>query len=79
MLLPNWISQDLLRVCYVGEPDAWKHARPVRRGLGGNVHPQGCNAPPFHSMLIARPRPVPPNLRVVDESAWEKDWNRRGM
>jgi len=25
-------------------------ARPVWRGLGGNVPPQGSNAPPFHSM-----------------------------
>ena len=28
---------------------------------------------------MAGPRPVPPNLRVVDESACEKDWNRRHM
>ena len=27
--------------------------------------------------LIARPRPVPPYLRVVDESACENDWNSR--
>ena len=26
---------------------------------------------------MARPRPVPPYLRVVDESACENDWNRR--
>ena len=29
--------------------------------------------------LMARPSPVPPNLRVVEESACEKDWNRRFM
>ncbi len=28
-------------------------------------------------LLMARPSPVPPYLRVVDESAWENDWNRR--
>ncbi len=36
--------------------------------------------PPISSerrLLIARPRPVPPYLRVVDESACENDWNRR--
>ena len=38
--------------------------------------------PPISSarrLLIARPRPVPPYLRVVEESAWENDWNRRPM
>ena len=25
--------------------------------------------------LIASPRPVPPYLRVVEESAWENSWN----
>ena len=36
--------------------------------------------PPISSerrLLIARPRPVPPYLRVVDESACENDWNSR--
>ena len=36
--------------------------------------------PPISSarrLLIARPRPVPPYLRVVDESACENDWNKR--
>ena len=36
--------------------------------------------PPISSAsrrLIARPRPVPPYLRVVDESTCEKDWNSR--
>ncbi len=28
---------------------------------------------------MARPRPVPPYLRVVDESACENDWKRRPM
>ena len=27
--------------------------------------------------LMARPRPVPPNLRVVEESPWENVWKRR--
>ena len=34
-------------------------------------------SPPMSSarrLLMARPRPVPPNLRVVDVSAWVKDW-----
>ncbi len=38
--------------------------------------------PPISSarrLLIARPRPVPPYLRVVDESACENDWNSRLM
>ena len=38
--------------------------------------------PPISSArrrLIARPRPVPPYLRVVLESACENDWNRRPM
>ena len=38
--------------------------------------------PPISSasrLLIARPRPVPPYLRVVDESACENDWNSRPM
>ena len=26
-------------------------------------------------LLIARPRPVPPYLRVVEASAWENSWN----
>ena len=26
---------------------------------------------------MASPSPVPPNWRVVDESAWENAWNRR--
>ncbi len=30
-------------------------------------------------LLIARPRPVPPYLRVVLESACENDWNSRPM
>ena len=41
-----------------------------------------CISPPIISarrLLMASPRPVPPNLRVVDESACEKDWNRRAM
>ena len=36
--------------------------------------------PPISSarrLLMARPRPVPPYLRVVDESACENDWNSR--
>ena len=38
--------------------------------------------PPISSasrLLIASPSPVPPYLRVVDESAWENDWNRRSI
>ena len=38
--------------------------------------------PPISSasrLLMARPRPVPPYLRVVEESTWLKDWNRRSM
>ena len=38
--------------------------------------------PPISSerrLLIARPNPVPPYLRVVDESACENDWNSRLM
>ena len=38
--------------------------------------------PPISSArrwLMARPRPVPPNLRVMLESACEKDWNSRLM
>ena len=38
--------------------------------------------PPISSasrLLIARPRPVPPYLRVVDESACVNDWNSRPM
>ena len=38
--------------------------------------------PPISSArrrLIASPSPVPPYLRVVDESACENDWNRRLM
>ena len=27
---------------------------------------------------MARPRPVPPNLRVVDSSSWENGSNSRG-
>ena len=26
---------------------------------------------------MASPRPVPPNLRVVEQSAWVNDWNSR--
>src|SRR5512144_1818165 len=48
--LPYCLPCKFLSTCYVGEPDAVKIACPVRRGLGGNVQPQGCNAPPFHSM-----------------------------
>ena len=36
--------------------------------------------PPISSasrLLMARPRPVPPYLRVVELSAWLKLWNRR--
>ena len=39
-------------------------------------------APPINSassLLIARPRPVPPYLRVVEESAWLNFWNRRDL
>ena len=38
--------------------------------------------PPINStrlLLIANPSPVPPYLRVVDESAWEKDWKSRSL
>ena len=28
-------------------------------------------------LLITSPRPVPPNIRVVEVSAWVKGWNRR--
>ncbi len=28
-------------------------------------------------MLIASPRPVPPCVRLIDTSAWEKRWNSR--
>jgi hypothetical protein len=38
--------------------------------------------PPISSarrLLIARPSPVPPYLRVVDESACENDWKIRPM
>ena len=27
-------------------------------------------------LQMARPRPVPPNLRVVESSIWENRWNR---
>ena len=30
-------------------------------------------------LLIASPRPVPPNLRVVEASAWLNAWNRRAI
>ena len=45
-----YLPRNFLRPCYVGKPDAVKIACPVWRGLGGNVPPQGGNAPPFHSM-----------------------------
>ncbi len=38
--------------------------------------------PPISSancLLMANPNPVPPYLRVVDESACENDWNSRSM
>ena len=28
---------------------------------------------------MVRPRPVPPNLRVMDSSAWVKGWKRRAI
>ena len=36
-------------------------------------------SPPMSStncLLMASPRPVPPNFRVVDASAWVKGWNK---
>jgi len=58
---------DTETVTHGSEGDGWKSvvrwrhnslaayptARPVWRGLGGNVHPQGCNAPPFHPMIAS--------------------------
>jgi hypothetical protein len=52
-----------------------------RRAFAGTVA-RAHMRPPMSSarrLLIARPSPVPPYLRVVDESACENDWNRRLM
>lgn len=40
------------------------------------------SVPPIASAsrrLMARPRPVPPYTRVVEESSWLKEWNSRSM
>ena len=48
--------------------------------LPGSPSLSAQTLPPISSAsrrLIASPRPVPPNRRVTDASAWLNDWNRR--
>ncbi len=53
------------------EAEAAAHAgRAGRRSISPPIISTSC-------CEIARPRPVPPYLRVIEPSAWLKDWNRR--
>jgi hypothetical protein len=61
----------------VGATIVKKKVEPLPRpALSTHIRPPISSA---RRLLIARPRPVPPYLRVVLESACENDWNRRPM
>jgi integrase len=51
---PTIIAKRTLEKCYVGKPDAGKLARPVWRGLGGNVFRKELRAalPPYAKDLL---------------------------
>ena len=65
-------------------------ATPIAAGEAGGEPERASPTPAVLSALIsppmsptiwreiARPRPVPPYLRVVEPSAWTKAWNSRG-
>ena len=53
----------------------WK-VEPAPTSLSTQILPPISSA---RCLLIVKPRPVPPNLRVVDASAWEKDSKMRSI
>lgn len=66
------IAKRTLEKCYVGKPDAGKLARPVWRGLGGNVFRKELRAalPPYAYLFLKK---YPGDIRTLADLLGHND------